>query len=106
MLEGMDAHVRREFLKGYLFALAADGIVKGSSPGEIASQAARAFARDLPAVAAELATAAVQQGVERLGVVAREQISGWVKTLRERGFGQLWKEVQEQYERGASSFKR
>jgi hypothetical protein len=96
--------MRREFLKGYLLALLAEGRVHATdSPSDIFKKMLACAKQDFPAVAAEIAKMAAEQGALALGAVIKSRLEGLANTLRERGFASIWREVQETYKRGVAA---
>ncbi len=97
--------MRQQFLRGYIFALAGDGELRGArSPGQVAAKVTAAFARDLTAASLDLVEMASVQVAGRATEVAREKIGELFAEVAEHGIGaglkKFWKTAQEDYKRG------
>lgn len=93
--------MRKEFLRGYLFALVTEGEfanVKGVRA--LVATAVSAFARDAASVAGEFVPMALEQGVHRLGTAVLSKMDQIAKDVGKRGFGPVWADLQETYKRG------
>jgi hypothetical protein len=96
--------MRREFLKGYLLALLAEGQLQGArTPVDVAKAAARALAEDVPAVVGEILTLAAQHGAGKLGDAILRKMDGAARDIMQRGFGAAWRDIMDQYRRGVEA---
>jgi hypothetical protein len=93
--------VRRDFLKGYIAALAAEGEFAGmSSPVAIAKKAVAIFAGDLPAVLGEIAGQIADQAIGAGAQAVANKLSAVASDFAARGVKAVWKDLQAQYWRG------
>ena len=102
------APMRREFLKGYLLALLAEGGFKGSlSPVDMARKAFTTFSMDVPAVIGEIVEVAAQNTSDRLPAFIFGKMADVAKDLDRRGpkavfedMKAMWGATMRQYKRG------
>jgi hypothetical protein len=93
--------MRREFLKGYIFSLIADGQLKPTdSPANMLKKAWICAKEDFPAVAREIASIAIQQGAAHAGGLLGNKMQQIAADLTKKGFGAIWKDLQKTYSNG------
>lgn len=98
--------MRREFLKGYIFALIAEGRIRANDArGSIFTKMLDCAREDFPAVLTELGAEVIKQGTVHYSAVMSDAFLGYMNQiaqgLKTRGFGAVWKDIKETYKRGA-----
>jgi hypothetical protein len=100
--------MRREFLKGYILALLADGDLRGAkTPAAAVKRVLAAIAEDAPVVVGEIigtvaanGLEALKRGASRVHEKLGEKVGAVIDDIKARGFGEFWKDMQETYARG------
>ena len=103
--------LRREFVKGYLVALLAEGALKPSDllrPAELPGKVWRTVLKaDILPAAREVAEMVAARAAERVGEwaadTARATMGRVASEIGRRGLGGLWEDVRTAYERGADA---
>lgn len=103
--------MRREFLKGYVLSLLAEGALAGAkSPGEAVKRVAAAVAADVPSVVKEIIGTVAMNGLEELKRRASavhegigEKIGEVIERVKTAGFGEFWKDMQATYAAGVEA---
>jgi len=94
-------------LRGYIFALLAEGQLSGSqSPKEVAKRVIALVGEDLPAVMGDLAQHIFNQASARLSSAVKAKMDKIAADLGTRGFRAVWEDLMEQYSRGMSEVRR
>lgn len=95
---------RKEFLKGYIMALFAEGQFSGArSPAVMFSKAMAALAEDVPAVLGDLSATMIDQATEHMVGIGADKIREFVKDVGKRGLKASWSDIMAQYRRGVEN---
>jgi hypothetical protein len=96
--------MRREFLKGYLFSLIADGQMKPTDlPSVMLKKAWACVKEDFPIVVKDIASQAIQQGAAHAGGLLGRKMEQIARDLTEKGFSAIWKDLQGAYSAGMAA---
>jgi len=86
---------RKEFLRGYLYAVLADGSLTGvTSPGAIVKKTIAMIRTDLPEVAGEVANTVAGNLVERGLELGLKWARGFADDIRLRGPAEVFRDFQ------------
>jgi hypothetical protein len=92
---------RRDYLKGYLLSILAEGAFEGlASPAAIGKKAAALFATDLPAVLTEMGQVFAGQAGHNISSAILGHVGDIVNDISKRGVKAVWSDVLAQYQRG------
>jgi len=99
---------RREILKHYIMALIADGYLQptGGTTASVVQKLVAAMKEDAGGALQEVAEWIFQNASQHYTEKVVKKVESFVGDIAKRGFGAIWKDIQENYARGVDAESR